>query len=347
MYLPHELYLLLNDALTDGGAGARAKVAAVARDGDELELIYPAYAAMLTWGDVGINEIIAIALAGTTVKIKSAALTLLAAVAATGRTPNLAFPVSDPRFMQRVNAGLNPLTAQRSARQGLRRLLLAISTDDVLGPVNSAFMFLSIQQPECPEMGEELVAALSSKWFRLSPTVLDKFEQMFDTNAEDEPAFQNFLCRYPQLLDPMAIHVWSQPSFHGALVPDYLIRRADDSYLVVEIETPAKRIMTRGNQLASAAMQAERQVLDYEDFLSERVQEARTHFPGFSRAERLVVIGREGFLNEAQRKGLRRANAVRHGTRIVGFDWLAQRARTVINNIAEGDVTVVEHHRVV
>jgi hypothetical protein len=196
-------------------------------------------------------------------------------------------------------------------------------------------------------MGEALVAALSSKWFQLSPAVLDAFEQMFVTHADDEPAFQRFLCRYPQLLDPMAIHVWSQPSFHGALIPDYLIRRADDSYLVVEIETPAKPLMTRGNQLTAAALQAERQVLDYEEFLSERVQEARTHFPGFSRAERLVVIGQETALAEPQRKGLRKANAGRQGTRIVGFDWLAQRARTVIRNIAEGEVSVVEHHRLV
>jgi len=38
----------------------------------------------------------------------------------------------------------------------------------------------------------------------------------------------------------MAVQIWPQPNVLGSKFPDFVVRRADDSYIVVEIETPAK-----------------------------------------------------------------------------------------------------------
>ena len=78
---------------------------------------------------------------------------------------------------------------------------------------------------------------------------------------------------------------------HGALQPDFIIRRADDSYLVVEIECPGKLLLTKSGQLSQEAVHAEKQALDYESFLSERIAEARAHFPNYRRADCLAVVG--------------------------------------------------------
>lgn len=104
----------------------------------------------------------------------------------------------------------------------------------------------------------------------------------------------------------MAVQVWSQPDFHGAAEPDFVVRRADDTYLIVEIECPAKLLMTKSGQISAQTAYDEKQVLDYEAFLSDRIAEARTHFPRYARADCLVLIGLESQLADKQRLDLLR-----------------------------------------
>ena len=118
--------------------------------------------------------------------------------------------------------------------------------------------------------------------------------------------------------------------------------------VVVEIECPAKLLLTRNGQLGRDAGHAEKQALDYEGFLSDRIVEARTHFPNYRRAECMAVVGLENALTpEAASEYLDRANERRQNMRIVGFDWLLERARTVVRNMSDREVEVVKRHRVV
>jgi hypothetical protein len=164
--------------------------------------------------------------------------------------------------------------------------------------------------------------------------------------ARDEPTFQRFFTGHPQILDPMASQVWSQPDFHGAYEPDFVIRRADDSYLIVEIETPGKQIITLAEQLSASAAHAEKQATDYRRFLSERVVEARNHFSEYLDADCLVIIGLENRLTQPQANSLANVNASRHRVRIAGFDWIASRAHAIIENMSSGEVGVFEKHRI-
>jgi hypothetical protein len=145
----------------------------------------------------------------------------------------------------------------------------------------------------------------------------------------------------------MALQVWSQPDLHGAHEPDFIIRRADNSYLIVEIETPGKQLVTQAGQMSAEATHAEKQATDYRAFLDERVVEARQHFPHYQGAECLAVIGLETLLTEQQAKSPKNANAGRHNVRIAGFDWLAKRVEAIIENISSGDIAVIEGCRVV
>jgi hypothetical protein len=138
----------------------------------------------------------------------------------------------------------------------------------------------------------------------------------------------------------MALQVWPKPDLHGAKEPDFVIRRIDDSYIVVEIETPAKPLVTGGGQVSAQVTQAVTQAMEYRTFLLERFPQAATFFPEFRNPECLVVIGMERDLSEDQRRALLRENQHRQGVHIVGFDWVAQRAEAITNNIINTDLAV-------
>ncbi len=338
-----DLNNVLASAIADGGQVSRDRLEFEARASDELFTTFPIYAALTTWGDEGLNLIVRIAMDGDTVKSKSAALTLLAKLATSGKLSTEREFMIWPALAELINDKLDPPAMAKGARHALRILVLSLPTDDLLLPLSQSFMHMTLQSQES---AQELAASLSAKWLKFAPPVLDQFEQMFVTCSNDEPAFQFFFCEFPQLLDPMAAQVWSQPDFHGVLEPDFVIRRADDSYLVVEIECPGKLILTKGGQLSHSAVHAEKQVLDYESFLSERISEALTHFPGYQRADCLAVIGLEQGLTTEQHHNLDRVNSRRQNLKIVGFDWLLQRARTIVENIGEGRIDVIGKHRI-
>lgn len=84
-------------------------------------------------------------------------------------------------------------------------------------------------------------------------------------------------------------------------------------------------LLTKSGQFSRDAVHAEKQALDYESFLSERVSEARIHFPNYRRADCLAVIGLERELSAELRQNLDRANGRRQNLKVVGFDWLLDR----------------------
>lgn len=337
---------MLEAKVADGGLAARTDVEKIARDADDLEITFPSYAALTTWGAEGLDLIVNVASDGHTVKCKSAALSLLCLLAVKGH-----FPVSERFFwlqstlVQLANQKLARAPIQADARQALRKLVLSTPVDDLLIPLSQSYIQLAMLSPE---LGEELAASLGVKWLRFGPAALDEYEKLIADEPSNETAFQSFFCRFPQFLDPMAVQIWSEPDFHGALSPDFVVKRADNSYLVVEIECPSKLLVTKDGKLAAMAIHAEKQVVEYESFLSERVAEARTHFPNYSRADCLAIVGLERQMTPSQRRNFEWAIGRRQNVRIVGFDWLLDRARTLIDNVTEGGaIEVIQGKRII
>lgn len=90
------------------------------------------------------------------------------------------------------------------------------------------------------------------------------------------------------------MQVWPQLNLFGSRCPDFVLRRADGSYAVVEIECPGNPIATAGGQLSAHTTHAEQQATDYRSYLLEHVAIGRRHFPGCDDPGCLVVIGQEG-----------------------------------------------------
>ena len=208
--------------------------------------------------------------------------------------------------------------------------------NDFVELIATGFSRLSWQDPEA---AKELFAAVSTRWLAVSKPLLKRYEKLIGDRPDDEPAFQTFFTQHPQILDLMAVAIWPQPNLHGAREPDFVVRRSDNTYLVVEIETPAKQLVTQSNQLTAHATHAVAQVTEYRRFV-ERIQNIQSYFPELDDLACLVVVGIEKILNDDQKQALRNDNRQRHGLRIVGFDWLADRAHAIQENVIRTGIQV-------
>lgn len=340
-----DFYDWLAERVADGGNAALEEVAQFARDDDWFETQIPSTAALMCWGEMGCRAITANAADNPTVKtVASGVLSLVtAAVGSISRGSMLEH--QDHRILAAINAAISNQSLRAISRASLQDLLQSIDTSDLLIPLSVAFQWTSATSG-----GEvaELVRAMSWHWLKIGPAAVRAFEELIATESGNEPAFQKFFCAHPQFLDPLALEVWCEPDLSGLYCPDFLIRRTDDSYLIVEIECPAKSITTQAGQMSEQATHAEKQVTDYRAFLDERMAQTRQHFSNYSSGDCLVVIGLEASLNQTQRKGLDNANAARRNTRIMGFDRIAQRVSSIAENISTADkIKVIERYRYV
>lgn len=336
-----DLYALLHECVRDGSAEGLACVRRLFEDmyggiTFNFELKAPAAWTLAVWREAGLQELLRGALATPTSKNNSLCVQILAAGAAgTGISP-MSF-VNDAELAGRIHGALTATPSLVDVcRRHLIELVLSFEADDDVASLVGSKMSHALRDAEV----REVFAALSARWLAVSTPVLEQYARLIAGQPHDEPAFQEFLTEHPQLLDPMAVQVWPQPNLFGSRHPDFMLRRADGSYAVVEIECPGKPIATAGGQLSAHATHAEQQATDYRSYLLEHVATARQHFPGFDDPDCLVVIGQEGQLDERQRRVLRDANRHRHRLRIAGFDWLADRARAVAANIVRHRVQI-------
>jgi hypothetical protein len=302
-------------------------------------------AALLAWGEVGLDRIIEIALSQGNSKSVSAALKVLASLAAKNEINDTLFFINDPDFLALMNSTAKRLNLGGALARGkLHDFLASIPAEDLLIPLGVSFTQMALAGPE---LAGEVVSAISTKWLRFGPTVIKEYENLLVSHANDETTFHGFFEHNPQFLDPMAIQVWSKPDLHGILEPDFIVRRADNSYLIVEIECPVKVLMTRGNQLSADATHAEKQATDYRTFLNERIIETRRHFPEYREADCMAVIGLQSSLSADQRAALSSSNGARHNLRTVGFDWLSERAKSILTNMSDEKPEVISRYRFV
>jgi hypothetical protein len=181
---------------------------------------------------------------------------------------------------------------------------------------------------------EHVFAALIARWFNFSSNGLKDFSDLLGNKGKGETDYQNFLVTNPYILEPFHAQIWSKPRFGESLVPDFLIRSMDNNYTVIEIEQPDFPIMTKSGELSAKTTHAKRQVLDFRDWAINNNLYASRKFPGVYRPYCLVVIGREAELDEMQAQRLKQENESTQGVlRIVGFDWLLNRARMTLDNL--------------
>ena len=337
---PKELPRLLMDCVQSRDTEGMIAVQLLARDmygRDTFNLLLkaPAVYCLLAWGEDGLNAVAENALKEPTSKNFSLAFQLLSSTASGHEPKSIASFVSDSRLRQTISSAVGDWEdLVLKARKCLNELMLSIGDDDEAGLyVSTSLMSLSLQNPSAIA---SLSHALALRTTAVGPRVLTNYEDLLSGKGNDESVFQHFFENHPLLLDPRAFQVWVKPDFHGQLEPDFVIRTYDNEYIIVEIETPAKRLVTRQYQLTAQATQAISQILKYQEYLATHWVAASEAFPNFTRPTGMVVIGRESGLNAGQEAVLRLENLSRSDIRIVGFDSLAETAGAISSNVIHG-----------
>jgi len=303
------------------------------------ELKAPAASTLLIWKDLGLKALMEGVKFCPESKNVSIAMQLLASVAAGEGLPLLA-TVPDAELSQKVARTIEADGAlSASARGHLVDLILSFDDDDEV----SSRIGLALQSMSFSGGGaaRELFAAVSKRWLAVSTPVLNSFDALIRSEPGNEVAFQEFLTAHPQILDPLAIRVWPQPDLFGFKEPDFVVQRADGTFMVIEIECPAKKLVTSGGHLSAEVTHAESQAADYRRYLIKHFSEAEKHFPAFQEPDCLVIVGLERGLTTTQKQALNDANNNRNHMRIVGFDWLLDRARTIAQNVTQPTVELI------
>lgn len=335
-----EMNPILEECIDQGGIKGLALVQRMFEDmyggmtfNSEFKLL--AASCLLAWGPQGVTALAESALRKPEYKNILLALQVLASIAA-GDLVRSQYGMGPPdslrsRILSRMTQ-TQEIVIEAKAR--LNEIVLSFSDDDdaaqYVGAAIQGFFTRA-------DAAKQLFKALSTRWATISTPVLRQYAELIETRSNHEPSFQTFFEQHPQLLDPMALEVWPQPNFHGYKKPDFMVRRSDDTYIVIEIEVPGKALVTDGLQISSQTTHAAGQVMEYRSFLMERFREATDHFPRFREPDGLVIVGLEDALSLEQRAVLRRENQHRSGLQIVGFDWIKNRAEAIMRNLIHAE----------
>lgn len=341
---PEMLRSLLRECIDDRGLDALVCVSRLYEDmyrgyTFNMEIKGRSAATMLGWKEMGLKALVESAKKNPRSKNLGIAIEMLALVAAGEPFPSywvLGDPVVDNVIQEIIAArpGLAPF-----ARSLLIDLILSFPDDgDVAGRIGLSLMGFSFDKGNA---AKELFVAVSKRWLAVSTPVLEAFDELILSKPADERAFQEFLTRHPQVLDPLALRIWPQPDLFGFREPDFVVQRADGTYMVVEIECPSKALVTGGGHLSADVTHAEQQATDYRRNLMQKYADVRFHMPNFQEPDCLVVVGLERSLTQDQRQVLHDANRNRTHLRIAGFDWLLNRSRTIAANVTQHGIEVI------
>ena len=342
---PKELWPLLHKCVSSKSPEALVAVKMLARDMYDgltynFELKAPAAHCLLAWGKEGLKALVDNAVEEPSSKNYSLAFQILAAVAAGSMPAGTAMWVKshDQELYELLVSSIDLAELKSPARMYLNQLAMTITdAEDVALYAGIAFQGMAITEPSA---AIPLFQALSLRWAAVGIPQIAEYEKLLSDFPSDEKAFHSFLERNPLFLDPLALRVWSKPDLHGKKKPDFVVQRYDNTYIIVEIETPAKLLVTATRKISANTTHAINQVLEYIEYLTKRSADAAKVFPNFSTPEGLIVIGREDSLTTEQRAVLCRENESRKNIRIMGFDALAARAHRITQNVIEAPILV-------
>ena len=340
---PKELWPLLHKCVSSKSPEALVAVKMLARDmyggiTFNFELKAPAAHCLIAWDKDGLKTLVENVAEEPSSKNYSLAFQILAAVASGNPPAAAAMWVKDPELLELLLSSINLAELKSAAKMYLNQLVMSITdADDVAMYLGTALQGMALTESNAVK---PLFQALSLRWTAAGIPQITEYEKLLLNLPTEEKAFHSFLERNPLFLDPLALRVWSKPDLHGKKEPDFVVQRADNTYLVIEIETPDKTLVTAQDQISAETTHAITQVLEYKAFLTERFADAAAIFPHFSTPEGLVVIGREDSLTTSQRAALRRENENRPNIRIMGFDALAERAHAITRNVIEAPIVV-------
>jgi len=297
-------------------------------------LAIPALVLLPAWGLDGIEIVIKQAFKGPH---KSAALSLLACLSK-GKIPTSQDVLFlNPEYEKFIKYNISESIAT-TVTQKIRSYFLE-SLDD---PFDKSSLIWSISTLGIlPESNENrtnyfnfYVDLLIDSHFLLNETKISEFETLLNSSPEKEEVLQKYLTDNSIFIDPFIIELRSKHELGDDFITDYVLRRINNEYILIEIENSTDTIFTKDGQLSADLSKAISQVRDFQAWISDNIAYAQKKLPGIRRPSGLVIIGRNINLSEIEVKRLDEENYSRRGhIKIVTYDDLLNQAKVVHQNM--------------
>jgi hypothetical protein len=259
--------------------------------------------------------------------------------ASRGQTPNRIFLNQILSPIPPLDAPLPTGTAE-SAQEAIHDLVAdSIENEDKF---RHLLQFLSQENWSPGAASEESNHEFRSRVFelftsgriRVNTRLISQFELLL-SSSEKEERYHRFLASNPVFLDPLASLVISKQRLGIEHVTDFVVRRLDDKYILVEIEKSQDEIFTAADDFSAKFTHALGQVLDFQQWIDSHGEYARSLMPLISSPKGLLIIGRSTHLTPKQQAKLHRFNLNSAAIQVLTFDDIAQNARRLYENICK------------
>jgi len=235
-------------------------------------------------------------------------------------------------------AGRSPLIGALEAHRVLRRVRSPADGDIAPEAVRAYRMDVGCYRVLRSRNGPEPEAiSRPAPQGTLTPDVIHMFERLLDEQHPEE-VYQAFLTKHPILLEPHASEIHPKLRLGAEHVTDFAIRAHDGRWLLVEIEKPQDRPLTRGNDLSSAFTHGFGQVIDWLTWVDQNVAYAQRTMPGIAGARGRLIMGRRSHMTPKAEAKVRTFCVHNAAVEWVAFDDLAAGARTLYRNMHGVDV---------
>jgi len=179
-----------------------------------------------------------------------------------------------------------------------------------------------------------IVEIVTRNSLSISNEICDDFQDLVNQDLK-EKVYQDYLCNYPALIDPLASSIVDRQYLADRWKTDFVIRKLDGEYIFVEIEKPKDLPFTRYPHPSSKLSHALGQVLNWFIWVEDNISYAQAHgFLGIHVPKGVIVIGRKDNLGKAQARMLQALNDALYPRIVVlTFDDLITNARNVMENL--------------
>lgn len=168
---------------------------------------------------------------------------------------------------------------------------------------------------------------------KINGEMLNDFRKLISESTNEE-RYQKFIENNPGLIDPIAMEIINKQKLGAEFITDFVVRKLDNSYILVEIEKPSTSIFTKSNDLSSDFSHALGQVLDFQEWVESNISYAQKIMPEITSPTGLLIIGLSSDLNDFQKRKLRRFNINNKGNlEVVTFDELLNRSVKLYENM--------------
>ena len=179
------------------------------------------------------------------------------------------------------------------------------------------------------------IKTVSESAIVLTEAMIDEFTTLL-ASGQPEATYQDWLTSHPVFIDPLVAEVIPLAPLGLEYKTDYVLRRHDGRYVVVEIEKPHDKMFTKSNDFTAGFTHAVGQVLDFQHWVAQNNAYAQTRFPGIRTPAGIVVTGMRHSLTDRQAEKLERWQFNSSLIEVLTFDDLAVRARHLLRSLRGG-----------